>query len=105
MWRGVAGQAWVRNKMVEAVGLPDLKTRPTESDYEVYAERSWLPKGQVLRHRYGARSFIGLPVEVNGNVWGVIVIDSRKDSIGKPKVIRGHYKIVAGLLGKVLEGL
>ena len=47
----------------------------------------------------------GLPVEVGGKIWGIIVIDSRdKKLVGKNEILE-FYNRNAGVLSKILENL
>lgn len=82
---GIAGRAWMQGRRVVTVqGLPDLssvQTPETQSAWiREYADKTfvspeWIGK-RVEQGKMAARSYTGIPVEVSGNLWGAIVIDS-----------------------------
>jgi len=86
---GIAGYTWARSAIVSVGELPDLEVealRRLEPNLQTeaideYAQRT-LVTPEVVRQRIAegktlARSYCGIPVEVRGKMWGVIVIDSR----------------------------
>jgi hypothetical protein len=89
---GIAGQVWARDQTIILENLPDLNIGcPTDQNITDYATRAWLPESWVRRRlnegKPFARSLCGIPVEVNGRLWGVLVLDSRNpDGINR----RGH---------------
>jgi len=109
---GVAGQAWARNAIVSIANLPDLESIGNQ-DQELQAKlieeyaagtsvtTEWVRK-RLKAKRPMARSFCGLPVECNGTMWGVLVIDSRNPEAKTPE-FDPHFRFVAGLLGKILS--
>jgi len=106
---GVAGLAWSCNKMIPVSELPDLYADQTDENIRVYATRTWLSPDLVkkrLNKRYAmARSYLGIPIEVKGKRWGVLVLDSRgSDGILKPEGLRyDTYKVMAKFLERLLE--
>lgn len=74
---GVAGETWSRQAAVMVNDLPSLETNHRSADFKQYAERSFMDEETVRRKRPRARSLCGIPVEVAGRPWGVIVLDSR----------------------------
>ncbi len=101
----VAGQTWSRNKMVVATGLPNLQIAPTDADFLDYSTRTWVAVPWLRREPPSARSFAGVPVEVKGKLWGVIVLDSRGENAIKTKSVTLYYRLVAPFLSKLLERL
>ncbi len=87
---GIAGKAWATSESISVSTLPDLGTSPSDAAYSAYAAT----KPPL------ARSFYGLRIQVKGKPWGVIVLDSRD-----PRPIQGDrsFRLVAGILGKLLE--
>jgi len=77
---GVVGQVWARDRVIVVEDLPDLCGNATDQDIAAYALKTWVPDAWVRwRLRSGKqcpRSICGIPVEVNGSRWGVIVLDS-----------------------------
>lgn len=68
-----------------------------------YAQRTWIAETWVLqKQRRHARSFCGIPVQVKGKLWGVIVLDSHN-----PEAIDQNadkfYRLIGRFLGKLLE--
>ena len=105
---GVAGRVWVSNQTVIVNGLPDLHDNPSKNDIEKYAGGSFASKEWIeQRLRKGdrcARSFCGMPVEVNNNPWGVIVIDSQVEQLPDSSELREIYGLLGRLLGNILKG-
>jgi hypothetical protein len=101
---GVAGMTWSRRQVVHVKDLPDLSVDFSDQAIGEYAKRSWMPENVVRQRKPRARSLVGIPVEVKSEIWGVIVVDSRKPEI-KQADVKKHYKFVARFLGKTLEGL
>ena len=101
---GVAGMTWSRRQIVHVKDLPDLSIDSSDARIAEYARRSWVSEAVVRERMPRARSLVGIPVEVRSEVWGVIVVDSRKPEI-KQSEVKKHYKFVARFLGKTLEGL
>jgi hypothetical protein len=106
---GVAGQAWCCNWMIPVSGLPDLYANQTTENIEAYAKSTWLRSDLVkmrLVNNYAmARSYLGIPIEVKGRRWGVLVLDSRSpDGIWSPEGLRYEtYKVMAKFLERLLE--
>lgn len=103
---GVAGKTWARDKELHVRGLPHLTKDSSPADIQKYAEGSWIRTQEVeigLKGRRAyARSFLGLPIEVRGKKWGVLVFDSRaEDAFGqqRPKSL----PVFLFALGKLLE--
>jgi hypothetical protein len=100
---GVAGLAWAWNTVVIREDLPDVKSgSPKESQWRNYAAGSNASVDLVKELRPGSRSLCGIPVEVSGRVWGVLVVDGRDPKLPSDK-IQQHYSIVAKFLSRILE--
>ncbi len=115
MLEGVAGYTWARRAFVSIGELPDLYDMdgldPNLQAKAIagYARRTlvdqtWV-RNRLLERRTLGRSFCGIPVEVSGGrLWGVIVVDSQTQ---EPKAGSQHevsYRLIASVLGKLLEG-
>jgi len=107
---GVAGRTLACGNILPIINLPDPED---ESQHEEYARRTFVTASWVKETGIRARSFFGIPVEVRGKPWGVIVIDSRDPC--PPTVvedINGHLELndrgrtlflaIAGVMSKVL---
>jgi len=106
---GIAGRVWASNETVVVNGLPDLHGNPTKQDIEKYAAASfaseeWIEQ-RLEKGSRCARSFCGMPVEVNNNLWGVIVIDSQIEELPDSSELRRAYGLYGRLLGNMLQGI
>jgi hypothetical protein len=104
---GVAGQVWVQKKAIPVYNLPILSLNTSPQDLETYARRvflsvEWLEK---RKDRPSARSLLGIPLEVKGQVWGALVVDSRSpNDISSKKVLNSPlFRNLSGFLAKLLE--
>ena len=101
---GVAGRAWAMRGTFAVDGLPDPNpATATEEELQTYAEGTFVNMAWVRKRRHPerlARSYLAIPVEVKGEPWGVIVLDSRD-----PGPIGRDAKRVYNSLAKVLEAL
>lgn len=78
---GVAGLVWRKKMTVTVQDLDAITSQSPSSDVSTYISRSLCPEAWVeLRLRNGdavPRALRGIPVEVDNNLWGVIVLDSK----------------------------
>ena len=102
---GVAGMAWENDRNVYIENLPDV-TLPscTEEERREYGEATGISAKRVTTEAPAARSFYAIRVEVKGNPWGVIVLDSRSTTINTIRSDR-RYKLFNPLLKHLLERL
>lgn len=111
---GVAGRAWALRSQVIVEDLPDLNQlvmSPAAQDRAIqeytkktFVTQAWLRKRQAKRKPL-ARSYYAIHVEVRGVRWGVLVIDSMSPKAKIGPEDEGRYRLMAGLLEKVLEGV
>lgn len=103
---GIAGKAYVEGVLVLADNLPAIEKNSPLEVKKLYADKTFVPLKWVEK-RAGrlAQSLCGIPVEVKGQVWGVIVIDSAGCSLGKREKIERFYQKNAKILSKLLEKL
>ena len=104
---GIAGQAWVCGAMILERDLPDLKAEPTLENIRIYAEKTFSrPEWVKARLADGtlSRSLCGIPVENNGTIWGVIVLDSvHPRAIDNDGAAWEHYgTLIPNFLGQLL---
>lgn len=105
---GIPGQILARNQVLVLNNLPDLHSNPSEEDFDKYARatavsKDWL-KGRIKANKPCARSFCGIPVEVENKFWGVIVIDSRSQQLPNSAELREVYGLFGRLLANMLQG-
>ncbi len=101
---GVAGSTWAFNRVSYFEDLPDLSGNPSDRAIAEYAKKTSCPIDEIRVRKPRSRSLCGIPVEVRGRVWGVLVIDSRNVKLPK-EMIETHYFLVAKSLGRLLERL
>jgi hypothetical protein len=101
---GVAGSTWVRNQLLFVENLPDLNTTDWEQKIALYAKDTNTPEAEIRRRRPKSRSLCGIPIDVKGRLWGVLVIDSRHPVLPRD-LIETHYVSVAKHIGRLLERL
>jgi len=103
---GVAGATWASRGAVVVTDLPDLQNQPSEGDIRTYAQRTYVTEEwlrvYINKRRPLARSFVGIPVNVKGNRWGVIVLDSRGEMLVGPTILK-LYTLISRIFGKLLE--
>lgn len=109
---GVAGLTWSTRAIVAIGDLPDLNASASalqEADIEKYASKTlvtpeWVKK-RIAEKKALGRSFCGIPVEVGGGtLWGVIVVDSQAPEPKAGPQYDDAYRLIASVLGKLLEG-
>ncbi len=95
---GIAGQAFVSCKRISVSDLPDLCVpQTTDDDFKRYAERTFVTTEVLRDDPPSSRSLLGIPIELNGTLWGSIVLDSQN-----PRQIYFN-KPVHGALAKALN--
>lgn len=109
---GVAGRTWARDGVVIVQDLPDpleegLSPHRKEEAIASYAKKTWADRNWVT-DRVGedqpfARSLCGIPVKVEGRLWGVLMLDSRSAAAKDADEIRKTYGLFGSILGKILE--
>lgn len=99
---GVAGQAWARPDSYRVPELPDVSGDPSPAEVERYARLSSVTKEWVRENQPETRSLFGMRLEVDGEPWGVLVLDSRD-----PEPIEGEkaFRMVARTLTPLLKGV
>jgi hypothetical protein len=106
---GVAGVAWSKQKVYPISKLPDLLADPSPAAIAEYARQAKVSENWIrMRLKQGKpcpRSMCGIPVEVGGDVWGVIVLDSRDgDGIkSSSHIYQAYVDMVPLFLGELLK--
>jgi len=80
---GIAGLAWCANGALKVDKLPDLNSAEALQDY---SKRTGVTVSYLQENLPKSRSFYAVRVEVKGDPWGVLVIDSRKDTFNFRRV-------------------
>jgi len=103
---GFAGMVWQRSDTPVIPDLPSLGTSATPDTYTGYAKRFNLTVERVRAKSWRSRSFSGFPILVNGDQWGVVVLDSRSpdgltnENYGRH---RSEQELLVTFLSKLLE--
>jgi len=117
MAEGIAGRCWSSKNVVlipdkdsKNQQLPDLrdtnsKPRDPYASMSAYASATFVPITWVRKRLPHSRSFLGIPVVVKGEPWGVIVVDSRMPAIQQAQRILDSYNEIARPFIKCLERL
>ena len=103
---GVAGRAWRTFRVLIVANLPDLNAAYTEAGIREYAKKTWIDakwvRARIAQRKTLARSYVGIPIRVDGKPWGVIIIDSLHpnsiETLGTP-----FYDLMGKTLTKLLE--
>ncbi|MEE9392512.1 MAG: hypothetical protein V3W41_08400 [Planctomycetota bacterium] len=102
---GVVGQAYCRG--LEAVtNLPGLSDDSAPVNFAVYAEKAYDSEENIKEYHYAARSIGGGTIQVHGERWGVLVLDSVDPegvTIGKLEDRSGGFHRAQRLTTKILE--
>jgi hypothetical protein len=105
---GVAGQAWARSEgevfMTDA--LPEVSTASSDDELENYAKKAFVSvewvKNRLKDGKPLARRLCGVRLELKGNPWGVLVVDSRLPE--KIDRVEEAFKLSGRHLVALLEG-
>lgn len=108
---GVAGQSFVRNKMIPMPNLPEVNSATVDQNLEPYCNRAFVTTKWALKRVTGKhpralpRSLLGIPLEVGGEPWGVLVVDSRSENeISQKSVFKNvKFKTLTDVLSKLLQ--
>ncbi|MDE3188947.1 MAG: GAF domain-containing protein [Acidobacteriota bacterium] len=114
---GIAGRCWSTkaviliptedSNMTLPLLNPEVNAKPHDPHAmaEIYAKETFMDTDWVLKKLPHSRSFLGIPVVVQGQPWGVIVVDSRATKIQCAKGILASYEEIARPFIKCLERL
>jgi hypothetical protein len=87
--------------------LPRVFPGCKKKDLASYANRTmtnvaWIERRLAVRSEELPRSYCGIPIDVGGRRWGVIVIDSARERLNLDEV-RRWLRLVAGMLSRLLQ--
>ena len=103
---GIAGQTWTTNTTLPVSNLPLINEEASPEDIGFYAQQTFVTE-QWIRARIAVkalpRSLHGIPVEVNGRLWGVLVLDSRSEAGIKMNRAGKLVSVMGVVLDKLLE--
>lgn len=105
---GVAGRAWGKHNIVQVSRLPDLKRSQTDADIAEYSKNSFISEQRTRTYlstnKTPPRSLLGMPIEVDNRLWGVLVFDSTGEEVKKSAARTIFGKLSPTLVG-YLKGL
>lgn len=101
--QGVAGVTWARRACVIVENLPDIQQNKTKKKVADYVTKAYVCDEWLVIHQGNARSLYGIPVEVKSRLWGVIVLDSRKETFAGRQIADTFHKMFGKTLAKLLE--
>lgn len=104
---GIAAKAWSSEQAVVTDDLPYLKPgAPKTRDLNTYAKITYCDKQMIMKYmdsgRPMPRSIAAIPIIVFGEMWGVIVLDSRlPKGVSSDSVL--NFELTVALVGQLLE--
>lgn len=107
---GVAGYAWACEQPIEVYGPPDVnRPNATGTDFSRYCEAThttveWLKK-RLASGKKAPTALLGIPIEVDGKIWGVLMIDSTEHELDSRKVNSREFTALTKALTKILHNL
>ncbi|MBF8774453.1 MULTISPECIES: GAF domain-containing protein [Pseudomonas] len=103
---GVAGKAWACNRPIVLNDLPNLTLKSLARDKASYAQLTFTEVAMVDKclneGKKLPRSIAAIPIESNGVVWGVVVLDSG-NPLGVTTDSVTNYSLTVALIGELLE--
>lgn len=103
---GIVGQAWSCKRPIIVVRLGEVKSTMSEQNKQKYAAKTFCSIGIVEHYiktnRPAPRSIAAIPLEVDGKIWGVIVLDSR-NATGVSEDAIVNYSLTAATISQLLE--
>ncbi len=106
---GVAGMTWSNRAIVTVIELPNLDSRSNDAEIQRYSlatacQDHWV-RNRIKRGESLPSSLRGIPIEVNNNFWGVVVLDSRESNAftEDPHGTANFSLIFSSTIGRLLE--
>lgn len=102
---GIGGKAWFSGRVESVHDLPDLSNSPSTEDIKLYAKKSRVSSEKLKKKTPGCRALLAVPILCsNGEMWGVLVFDSRiPDKIAGDEVEKMLQKVFGRHLTRLLE--
>jgi hypothetical protein len=104
---GIAGKTWACGDIVSVSDLPEVHENVHDDMINEYAEKTYVSTDwvwdQIHKDKSLARALCGIPIENNGKIWGVVVLDSREPKEIGTKESFEIYRLFGNHIGKLLE--
>ncbi len=100
---GVAGRAWHMNNVVSVYDLPEISLGSAAKEVKDYAKKSFVSPDWVRNKCPKSRSILAIPVRVKGEMWGVLVFDSRHPQKIGYKETEDLYLVLSKHLSNLVE--
>jgi hypothetical protein len=103
----VAAAVYHHHRVIPINDLPELTADASQETINQYAERSFAPpqwiRQRLKENKQCSRAFLGIPIEINYRVRGVLLIDSLHPALPSPQVTAHKFQSLALALGLLLE--
>lgn len=102
---GIGGKAWFSGRVESVHDLPDLVESGPAEDLKIYAKKSRVSVEKLKKKLPKCRALLAVPIlSSNGEMWGVLVFDSRiPDKIAGDEVEKLLQKVFGRHLTRLLE--
>lgn len=102
---GVAGQVWARNSQIVVNDLPLVDENTPDDVIADYASKTFVSSDWVKNRRTRPlpRCLCGVPIEVDGRIWGVLVLDSRGQNTIRSRKVSDLVDFVGIVLRHLLR--
>jgi len=101
--RGLAGRVWFRWATESVTAACDWPDDGTQAQKEAYANSLGMTLAEAESLNVKARTVVAVPIEVNGERWGVLVLDCRKAIKITPTEARVRHRLL-GLSAAAISG-
>ena len=106
-FEGVVGYIFGTGNCECIEGLPDLENNVSQSKIDKYVKATRVPAEYVAKRlkkkKTMPRSFWGIPIEIDGCRWGVLLVDSFENSIPNSDRLRIIFRQQAACYNAILE--
>lgn len=104
--QGIAGVAWDSEQQISVCDLPNLVSASSDAQTKKYAKRTFCSIEMVDRYRKAnkplPRSIGAIPVFVNDEIAGVLVLDSHATN-GVNDQVLDQFSLTVDIIGQLLE--
>ena len=99
---GVVGHSFYRETLLTVSGLPEITGESSTEELQEYARKTWCKLEYLKSRKPKSRSFVATRVLVNGNTWGVLVVDSIDPEPKTAPEFVVAYDLAARIVGAIL---